>query len=66
MQTAARRRLSQAEAARRISSLIEEQMDHLGLSEDEKCERVRKFAEGVKNDLGARPKQSKSRANAGR
>ena len=64
MQTAAGRS-SRAEAARRISSLLEEQMNHLGLSEDEKCERVTKFVEEVKKDLDSRPKRPKSRASAG-
>ena len=50
-------RSSRDDAARRIASLLEEHMDSLGLSEQQKSRTVAKFSKAVARDLGARPKR---------
>jgi hypothetical protein len=47
-----------AEAARKIASIIEEQMDECGLSEREKNKRVKSFGKRVDRAIQLRAKRS--------
>lgn len=54
-----KQRISRTEAARKITTLLEDHMQSEGWSEEKKNKRVAEFRKAVVKDLGARPKRPK-------